>query len=461
MKNIFLLSLSLFSTVIFASAQSTPGTDGQPSEIVVTPYKTTMLCRDKVLIIISVIDKQGKTLHNVNKPIHFKVTGMGAIMSTYNGDAKRIGGAITESEMHSGRLEVTLLSGLMKGLVKFEASGDGLITGETEIQVVQPGTPHPVTLDKPIAGDAVITEKIIGADISYLPQLEDRGIKFSGKDGKPGDAIQILKDHGFNYIRLRLFNHPETKEGYSPGKAYCDLAQTMKMAKRIKAAGMKFLLDFHYSDYWADPQHQITPAGWSKLDFNSLKDSVYQYTKYVMQTLKNQGTAPDMVQVGNEINHGMIWPDGAINNLDSLANLIYAGVRGVKEVNPSTAIMLHIALGGQNEEARWFLDNMLKRKVPFDVIGLSYYPKWHGTLSDLKNNMSDLAKRYHKYVMVAEYSQLKKEVNDIAFTAPKDKALGTFIWEPLNTWEQVFDRSGRANAYLDVYPGIDAKYNVH
>lgn len=460
MKNFLLLSFSLFCTVIVASAQTTPGTDGQPSEIVVTPYKTTMLCKDRVVIAISVIDKQGNTLTKADNTVQLKVTGDATVMSIDNGYYKRTSVNIPEGTLNNGKLIVVLLSGLNKGLVKFQASCRGLITGETEIQVVQPGKPHPVTLDKPIAGDAVITDKIIGADISYLPQLEDRGIKFSDKDGRPGDAIQILKDHGFNYIRLRLFNHPETKEGYSPGKGYCDLAQTIKMAKRIKAAGMKFLLDFHYSDYWADPQHQLTPAGWSKLDFNTLKDSVYQYTKYVIQTLKSQGTAPDMVQVGNEINHGMIWPDGAINNLDSLANLIYAGERGVKEVNPSTAIMLHIALGGQNEEARWFLDNMLKRKVPFDVIGLSYYPKWHGTLSDLKNNMSDLAKHYHRYVMVAEYSQLKQEVNDIAFTAPKDKALGTFIWEPLNTWEQVFDRNGRANAYLDVYLGIARKYGV-
>jgi arabinogalactan endo-1,4-beta-galactosidase len=223
---------------------------------------------------------------------------------------------------------------------------------------------------------------------------------------------------------------------------------------------MKFLLDFHYSDTWADPQRQDKPAAWAKLDYNLLKDSVYTYTKNVMQALKDQGTAPDMVQIGNEINHGLLWPDGGINNLDTLANFIYAGERGVKEVCPDAIIMLHIALGGQNKEARFFIDNMLKRKVPFDVIGLSYYPKWHGTPDDLKNNMADLAKRYKKYVMVAEYSQLKPEVNEIAFTAPGNKALGTFIWEPLSTWESFFDRSGKANAFLDVYPPIAQKYHV-
>jgi beta-galactosidase len=222
------------------------------------------------------------------------------------------------------------------------------------------------------------------------------------------------------------------------------------------------LLDFHYSDYWADPQQQNKPSAWVGQDFPTLKKSLHDYTVSVMKALKDQGTTPDMVQVGNEINHGMVWPEGAINNLDSLAQLIYAGVTGVKEVSPSTAIMLHIALGGQNEEARFFLDNMKARNVPFDVIGLSYYPRWHGTLQDLKNNMADLAKRYPQQVMVAEYSQLKREVNDIAFNVPDGKAVGSFIWEPISSWEGIFDRQGKSNDYLDVvYPEIAKKYNIH
>jgi arabinogalactan endo-1,4-beta-galactosidase len=138
--------------------------------------------------------------------------------------------------------------------------------------------------------------------------------------------------------------------------------------------------------------------------------------------------------------------------------LIYSGVKGVKAVSPKTTIMLHIALGGQNAEARFFLDNMTKRNVPFDVIGLSYYPKWHGTLADLSNNMADLAKRYPQQVMVAEYSQLKKEVNDIAFTAPGNKAVGSFIWEPLSTWEGIFDKDGKTNNFMNMYPAIAGKY---
>jgi arabinogalactan endo-1,4-beta-galactosidase len=222
---------------------------------------------------------------------------------------------------------------------------------------------------------------------------------------------------------------------------------------------MKFLLDFHYSDYWADPQQQNKPAAWAGQNFKTLKKSLYDYTVNVMQQLKAQGTTPDMVQVGNEINHGMVWPEGGINNLDSLAQLIYSGVKGVKDVSPQTYIMLHIALGGQNAEAKFFLDNMAKRNVPFDVIGLSYYPKWHGSPTDLTFNMADLANRYPQQVMVAEYSQLKREVNDIAFNVPNGKAVGSFIWEPLSTWEGIFGRDGKANDYMDVvYPEIAKKY---
>ena len=454
------LIVPLLLLPFFTKAQTNTN---QPSEIVVTPYKTTMIAdgKDEALIKITVINKQGTPITDAVNLIHFKITGDAHIASITNGkDAAHDPGELLQENLENGQLKIILQTGHQKGIVKLEATGEGLITASTEIHTIQPGIAHPVKTSAVVTSINRINDKVIGTDISFLPQLESRGMKFSDKDGKADDVMKILKDHGFNYIRLRIFDHPENAKGYSPQKGFCDLEHTKQMAKRIKAAGMKFLLDFHYSDTWADPQRQDKPAAWSKLDYNLLKDSVYIYTKNVMQALKDQGTAPDMVQIGNEINHGLLWPDGGINNLDTLANFIYAGERGVKEVCPDAIIMLHIALGGQNDEARFFIDNMIKRKVPFDVIGLSYYPKWHGTLDDLKSNMADLTKRYKKYVMVAEYSQLKPEVNEIAFTAPGNKALGTFIWEPLSTWESFFDRSGKANAFLDVYPPIAQKYHV-
>ena len=463
MKKIAFIITAILPCLSLVALAQTP-TANTPSEIVVTPYKTTMIAdgKDETYIKISVIDKQGNPVTDASNLVHFKITGDAKIVRTTNGaDAAHDPGQNPEEKLNKGELKIYLVAGKNHGIFKLDATGEGLITGSTEIHTVQPGVAHPIKLTTPIKSISVINDKIIGADISFLPQLEDRGMKFYNKDGQQEDVFKILKDHGFNYIRLRVFDHPENSVGYSKGRGFCDMAHTMQMAKRIKAAGMKFLLDIHYSDTWADPQRQNKPVEWAKLDFNTLQDSVYHYTKNIMQALKDQGTAPQMVQIGNEINHGMLWPDGGINNLDSLANLIYAGERGVKAVSPDAIIMLHIALGGQNEEARFFLDNMTKRKLPYDVIGLSYYPKWHGTTADLKANMADLAKRYNKYVMVAEYSQLKQEVNEISFTAPGNKALGSFIWEPLGSWEAFFDKAGKANATLDVYPPFAKKYNVH
>jgi beta-galactosidase len=282
-------------------------------------------------------------------------------------------------------------------------------------------------------------------------------LKFSDK-GITKDPILILKEHGFNYIRLRIFNEPANDSGYSPKKGFCDLAHTMQMAKRIKAAGMKFLLDFHYSDYWADPGKQYKPAAWRGLAFTELKKALYDYTQKVITALKAQGTTPDMVQIGNEINHGIVWPEGNINNPDGLAQLINAGTAAVKSVDANIVMMLHVALGGQNHESVNFIDNMIARGVLFDVIGESYYPKWHGTLDDLRDNLNDLVSRYNKDVIVVEYSALKTEVNKIVFDLPQGKGKGTCIWEPLNTWESVFDSEGKSNTLLGVYDDLSKQF---
>lgn len=432
--------------------------NAKSSEIQVTAYKTTMLAdgKDKVLITAKIIDSKGKEVPGITKPVTYKIIGDAGLVSIndINAESFRKTDSTWQTNL-SGTARIILRAGTVRAPIKFEAKSDSLTLGATEIHTVQPGKPHKVTDDRYKV--RTTPDKILGADISFLPQLEARGIKFTD-NGVEKDALQILKAHGFNYIRLRIFNNPAQPKGYSPNTGFCNLEHTTQMAKRVKAAGMKFLLDFHYSDYWADPQQQNKPVAWAGKDFTTVKDSVQAYTKHVMQQLKDQGTEPDMVQIGNEINHGIIWPDGHINNLDSLAQLLYAGFRGVKAVSPKSIIMLHVALGGQAEESEFFYDAMDKRNVPYDVIGLSYYPKWHGTLNDLRSNIADLSKKYNRQIMVAEYTHMKEEVNDIAFNVPGGKGIGTFIWEPLNTWEAVFDRSGKSNELLDVYPEIAEKY---
>jgi hypothetical protein len=231
--------------VLFTSYPQTVVAQGTTGDIVITPYKTTMLAdgKDKALINISVIDKKGQAMPAADNVITFSIKGDAAVVNI-NGQA----GPVTEAKLVNGKLSVILQAGVNRGTIVFDASSPGLNKGSTEIHTVKPGKAHPVTSGKPIAGNAVITDKIIGADISFLPQLESRDMKFFDRAGKPGDAMEILKANGFNYIRLRIFDHPEVKGGYSFQRGFCDLPHTLQMAKRIKAAGMKFLLDIHYSD---------------------------------------------------------------------------------------------------------------------------------------------------------------------------------------------------------------------
>jgi len=444
-------------------------TTGNPAEVVISPYKTTMFAdgKDATVINISVIDRQGREVPDANNLIKFSVQGDAKIIGVGNGDPSsheqdKFFDTIAQRHLFNGKCQVILQSGLTQSMIHFEAKADSMWTGATDIMTIHSGTTTNVNASKntfPVLPfKATPIDKMLGADISFLPELENKGMKFYDLDGKEKDAIKILKDHGLNYIRLRIFNDPARDSGYSPKDGFCDLQHTLQMSKRVKAAGMKILLDFHYSDYWADPQKQWMPKAWRGKSITELKQAVYDYTKMVIQALKDQGTAPDMVQIGNEINHGMIWPHGSVNNFDSLAQLFFAGIQGVKSVSPSTSIMLHIALGGQNDESKFFIDNMISRGVPFDVIGLSYYPKWHNTLADLEYNLDDLSRRYNKDVIVVEYSHVKREVNELSFNVANGRGKGSCIWEPLSTWERFFDMNGKANEWLLIYDEMNRKY---
>ena len=296
---------------------------------------------------------------------------------------------------------------------------------------------------------------IIGADISWVQQQEQQGRKFKDS-GVERDLLEILKDHGFNYMRLRIFQNPRAPKGYTK-EGYCDLEHTLDMAKRIKAAKMGLLLDFHYSDNWADPGKQYKPQAWENLPFEELTTAVREYTKEVLTAFKERGLSPEMVQIGNEISNGFLWPDGKLSDWDKFTTLVKAGIDGAKEADPNVTIMLHIASGGQNESSRYFLDNVLKRGVNFDILGQSYYPKWHGTLDDLRSNLNDLASRYEQPIIVVEYSEHKLEVNRIVRALPNGKGLGTFIWEPTRWGEPLFDRSGNTLPNIDLYLDIDEK----
>lgn len=315
---------------------------------------------------------------------------------------------------------------------------------------------------------------ILGADVSWIPEEEARGVNYFDS-GVRKDIFQILKDHKFNFIRLRLFNNPRASSGGSVattgavyagydslGPGFCDLAHTKAMALRIKAAGMQCMLDFHYSDNWADPGKQYKPHAWASATFSQLTDSVRQFTYNTLVELKNQGTLPAMVQVGNEITAGMIWPEGAANNWDSLAALLKAAVAGVKAVDSSVKIAVHLDKGGDFGATRRWLDSARARGVAFDILGESCYANFQGDSADWKAAFDSLALYYPQYsFLIAEYSQEKRAANDIMYHVPNEKGLGSFIWEPLQYGEAVFTAAGNnwsANSFIDLYPQMSKEY---
>lgn len=292
----------------------------------------------------------------------------------------------------------------------------------------------------------------VGADISWLQSQEDSGIRFSD-NGTEGDAIEILRDNGFNYIRLRIFVNPKSELGYSQRDGYCDLEHTLEMARRIKDAGMYFLLDFHYSDNWADPAKQIMPQAWQTYSYEEVKEAVYNHTREVLEALNAQGTTPDMVQVGNEVSNGMLWPYGAVrHSFSGLCGLLKEGVRAVREYAPDAEVMIHVALGGQAEESERFFNAMAEYEVEYDIIGQSYYPEWHGTLAELEANLNKLVVQYNKPIIVVEYRDHYLDIERIVSSIPNNMGRGTFIWEATSPqWGKLFDESGASTKALDDY----------
>ena len=434
----------------------------QPASVMLTAYSTTLIANgeDRTSLRIVLIDSLSQEIAGRWDSVRVYVSG-DARITTADGNLIEMHadttGAYGACRLHDGVLNLALIAGTQADKVKVEARSGTLWPGAHEIHTLprtfQYQQPSPAQL--PVTGTSI--GRMIGADISWLPQLEARGRTFYEGDHSI-DAVTLLQKHGFNTIRLRIFVNPENEKGYSPNDGFCDLAHTLEMAQRVKAAGMQLLLDFHYSDFWADPQQQYKPERWADLDFSSLQDSIQAYTAYVLNQLIAQGTPADMVQIGNEINHGILWPDGHISNPDQLAALLQAGVQGTRSAMPGVPVMMHIALGGQNQEAVFWLDNMLARGVTFDIIGLSYYPRWHGTLTDLKANLQDLVNRYHKPVNVVEYSDFKREVHDAVFALPDGMGKGACIWEPLNRRSGLFDAEGHVTGLIGVYDHLHSTY---
>lgn len=340
---------------------------------------------------------------------------------------------------------------------------------------------------------------IKGVDVSSLRKSEDLGGVYSTTAGLPGDALGILKQGGLNAIRLRVW--------LNPADGYNNRATTLAMAVRAKALGLAVLIDFHYSDNWADPGKQNKPAVWSGHTLEQLKTDVYDATYDLCAALVAQGTPPDYVQVGNEINDGMLWPEGRIstngNSFANLAQLLNRGIAAVRAASPQTAVVLHIARGAEWGVVQWWFDGVQAQGVTWDYTGVSYYPYWHGTLSAFQTTINNAASRYGKPVIVCETaypftlsvgdsqanniglsSQLvagypatedgqramMTSIMDIVNAVPNGRGAGVFYWEgtwtPVtgngwdntnpasgNSWENqaLFDFTGKALGSMSVF----------
>lgn len=309
-----------------------------------------------------------------------------------------------------------------------------------------------------ISIDGRTRQFIFGADVSWVDADIDKGQKFyDGSEQK--DIFKILKDHKFNCIRLRVFVDPtatvpgETWDNPYSTQGYCGLERTIAIAKKIKEAGMMFSLDFHYSDTWADPSKQHKPMAWRNLSYEELVKKVRSYTRESLELCQKEGVLPDIVQIGNEIVWGMIWPDGQSSNMKKFAELVNAGIDGVKDVSEEIDIFIHSI--SDKTPSRWLSDlvNAGVDAKRIDIFGLSYYKEHHGTPDDLKRNLTEITRNHNVKIVVAEYAEVHEQVNDIVFNLPDEEGIGTFVWEPTR-WHETLFTNGSTNSRIDIYPKL-------
>lgn len=325
---------------------------------------------------------------------------------------------------------------------------------------------------------------------------------------KEMDAIQIMINHGFNCFRLRLFVNPRQYDEWG-GFTGNNLSYTIALAKRIKSFGAKLIIDFHYSDTWADPGHQSKPEIWSALSFEDLVKAVYNYTKECISAMRLEGVLPDMVQPGNEITGGMLWPDGKLYGVGDpeeqwkkFTRLLTSAIQGVKDAaeGGDIKIIIHTNTGGRWEATKWFFENLEKRGVPYDIIGLSYYPWWHGSLEDLRRTLVNAASYFNKSILIVETAYPYRELDmkhleeanpaymvwpqtvegqkqfliDLLETVaetPNGHGLGVLWWFPesipvrgLAVWNSgataLFDQNGVVLPTMDAFREFHEKYGI-
>ena len=304
-----------------------------------------------------------------------------------------------------------------------------------------------------------------GADVSWLTQMEASGYKFYNASGTEQDCMALLRDLGMNSIRLRVWVDPTT--------GWCNKQDVLIKAWRAKNLGMRVMVDFHYSDSWADPSKQTTPTAWADYDLTQMKEAVANHTKEVLQLLKGNSIDVEWVQIGNETATGMLWPIGKVssNDFTGFAALINAGYEAAKSVYPETLCIIHINNGHQLSRLTWMFNGLKAQNANYDVIGVSLYPEddtWETVTDDCLSNLKTLATTYGKKVMVCEIGMNWESENAEAMLSKMikgckaiDGCLGLFYWEPecYNGWEGyamgAFDSNGKPTDALNAFSSTE------
>lgn len=301
-----------------------------------------------------------------------------------------------------------------------------------------------------------------GADVSWVTEMEAAGRRFYNNSGTE-DLFILLKNGGINAVRLRVW--------VDPAGGWNNKQDVLAKAIRAKNLGLRVMIDFHYSDGWADPGQQNKPAAWASQNIDGLKTSLANHTTEVLDLLKINGITPEWVQVGNETNNGLLWPEGkASTNMANYAQLITAGYDAVKSIFPNAKIIVHVSNGWDNSLFRWNFDGLKNNGGKWDVIGMSLYPSstnWATLNTQCLANMNDMVSRYDKEVMIVEVGMswdqpfvCKAFLSDIiskTISVSSNKGLGVLYWEPqaYNNWQGytlgAFDNGGKPTAALDAF----------
>jgi arabinogalactan endo-1,4-beta-galactosidase len=322
----------------------------------------------------------------------------------------------------------------------------------------KPAPEPPVT---PPAADTVAFAK--GADISWITQMEGAGRHFYNAAGTDMEPTALLKSLGMNTVRLRVW--------VDPAGGWNGATDLLVKAQRAKALGMRLMIDFHYSDTWADPGAQTKPAAWASMNFTDLKAALATHTVQILTLLKNNSITPEWIQVGNETNNGMLWPDGrASTNMAAFAQLVNSGYDAVKSVFPSAKVIVHLSNGNDNSLYRWMFDGLTANGARYDIIGMSLYPSttnWASMNQLLLVNMNDMISRYNKDVMVvevgmpwdspAESGAFLSDIMTKTRSIANHRGLGVLYWEPeaYGTWQGytlgAFDNAGKPTGALAAF----------